>query len=148
MAEKKRGLFGWIACGCLVLLLGCAGIGTAGFFTVTGILKRTTPYQEAMRRANASDEAKDLLGSPIEAGWLPSGSVNESGGGGTADLSIPVHGPKQKGTIYVKAHRDRGHWQFDQMELDPESGGPVDLLNEEGDGGGQDSGNEPGIENL
>lgn len=124
---KKGGWVKWVALGCGGLILSCAGLSTVIAMIVFGSIKSSDVYKESVARAETSSEAKDALGSPVEPGFFVSGSINVNGGGGSADLSIPVHGPKGKGTIYVQAHRDAGHWEYDRMVLDVHGGSQIDL---------------------
>ena len=72
--------------------------------------------------------AIELLGDPIEAGWLMSGSINTSGNSGDANFTIPVSGPKGKGTVYVEAYKDGGNWQYTQLYLEVEGEPRVPLV--------------------
>jgi hypothetical protein len=54
----------------------------------------------------------EILGSPIKEGFLVSGNTNVNGASGEANLSIPVSGPKGKGTIYVAAAKSLGRWNY------------------------------------
>ena len=129
-APKKRGaVLAWLFIGCASCLV--LGVGSlAGFvFVARSSIASTEPYKQAVARAEASAAAKDALGAPVEPGWILSGSVSlQSGGAGNADLSIPVHGSKAKGTLVVKATRKGGHWEYEAMRVDVDGGATVDLL--------------------
>src|SRR4051812_16032839 len=112
---KKRGVIGWIGCGCVSLVLLCSGLGVAGFMFISGIMRNSEPYQVAVKRAEAEPAVQQLLGTPIHEGWFTTGSITTSGSQGSADLSIPLKGPNGKATIYVGAHREGGRWVFDRM---------------------------------
>jgi len=43
------------------------------------------------------------LGSPIEPGWYVTGSISSTGQNSYAEFSIPIHGPKNSGTLHVIA---------------------------------------------
>jgi hypothetical protein len=69
------------------------------------------------------------LGAPINEGWFVSGSINVSAGSGDADLSVPISCPKGKGTVYVKAQKTAGRWDYSLMQATIEgSGERIDLL--------------------
>ena len=129
-APKKRGsMLAWLVAGCA----GCVVIGAGSLagilFVVHAAMSSSEPYKQAVARAEASQSAKDALGTPIEPGWFASGDVSLNGGGtGNADLSIPVHGSKAKGTLVVKATRKGGHWEYEAMRVEVDGGATVDLL--------------------
>src|SRR3954471_16584244 len=125
---KKRGVIGWIGCGCISLVLLCSGVGVAGFMFVTGLLRNSEPYQIALKRAQADSHVQILLGTPVAAGMLVSGSVSVSGSQGNADLSIPIHGPKGSATLYVRAHRETGLWAYDAIKVVKDHEEELDLL--------------------
>jgi len=111
-------------------------LGVLGIAAVFGILtlimssiKRSDVAREAMARARSNPAVVQHLGTPIEVGWLVSGSVNVSTGSGDADLALPISGPKAKGTVYVTAQKSAGAWTFTLMQAAIEgSGERIDLL--------------------
>jgi hypothetical protein len=118
--------------GCLVLVLIGAvfGVGLAGLI-FTG-LKSSGPYSQALELARQNREVVEALGEPIEAGWLASGSVSIVGSSGEAELSIPIHGPRNRGTIYVIAEKRAGQWDFELLEVEIEGlSERIDLLSPE-----------------
>ena len=145
MAKSSRGVLGWIGCGCLGVLLLCGGGGAGIFLLVTNMMRGSEPYQVALHHAQADDKVKQDLGAPLEAGFWVSGSVSTSGGSGLANLAIPVHGPKGRGTLYVDAHRESGRWVFDTMKIDEGAGRQIDLLARDSD---EDTPDEPGVQHL
>jgi Cytochrome oxidase complex assembly protein 1 len=134
---EKKGCFGcsWlvvIPVGCLgVLLLGVAFVAVivAGVF---GVLKSSDVYKEALSRAQANPAVTEALGTPVEAGFLLTGSINVSNGGGDADISIPISGPQGKATIHAVAVKESGTWVYSVLEVTVEgTGESIDLLGEE-----------------
>jgi|SRR5579864_6749758 hypothetical protein len=75
-------------------------------------------YPVALARARATPEALEKLGQPIQTGWLASGSINISGSSGNADVSIPLRGPRGKGTLYVVAKKSAGEWKFETLQVE------------------------------
>ena len=74
----------------------------------------------------------EALGSPIEEGFLVTGRVSTSSQGGTANLAIPIHGPKGSATLHVRGIRFHGVWRYTTMTVTLDSGGSViDLLAQE-----------------
>ena len=148
LPRRQRSTTAMIGCGCFALILLCSGLGTAAFLFGTGIMRNSEPYQVAFQRAVQDPDVQQALGTPIKQGWLPSGSVSVSGTHGNAELAIPLHGPKGKGTVYVTAHKEIGRWMFDRMVFTADgasSSDDIDLLSRDAEEGGPDS---PKVEHL
>jgi hypothetical protein len=104
---------------------------TALFALVISAFRSSYVYQEALTRARAHPAVVERLGTPIEPGRFVSGSINVSGASGDADLSIPVSGPKGKGTLYARAEKRAGEWRFSILAFVSEDGQlRIDLLKE------------------
>lgn len=119
-----------IPLGCLgvVLLFGLFVGGVLTF--VFSMFRSSEPYQQAMERARRNPQVVAALGTPIEPGWLMTGNLNESGASGEAELSIPISGPKGKGTIFVSARKSAGKWEFRALIVELDGGERIDLLRE------------------
>lgn len=118
--------------GCLgvVVLLG-AFVGGI-FFLVENSFRHSEAYAQAMARAQANPQVLDRIGQPLKAAWLVSGSIQVHGSSGEANLSIPISGPKGKGTIFVAARRSAGAWQFDTLQVEIQGRTDrIDLLEQE-----------------
>jgi len=85
---------------------------------VFSAVKSTDVYKDALTRAKAHPTVIEALGSPITEGFLLSGNTNVNGASGEANLSIPVSGPKGKGTIYVAATKSLGRWNYSGLVLE------------------------------
>jgi hypothetical protein len=96
---------------------------------IFGAMKQSDAYKMAVARAKADQRVTNALGTPVEEGWFLWGSRTEvSGSSGEADLSIPISGPKGKGTIYAVATKSAGDWTFSKLNVKIESTGEtVDL---------------------
>jgi hypothetical protein len=57
------------------------------------------------------------LGSPIEPGFLVSGSRSGGGNIGHAEIWFPISGPKGSGTVHLVGDKSAGKWEFKVMEL-------------------------------
>jgi hypothetical protein len=91
-------------------------------------LKQTDAYKMAVARAGSDPRVTAALGTPIETGWYLSGHANVNGGSGDADFSIPISGPKGKGTIYAVATKSGGDWTYSKLQVKVESTGEtIDL---------------------
>jgi hypothetical protein len=127
---------GWLArrwkllLGVLVALMVLGIAGVFGILTlIMSAIKGSDVAKEGMTRARSNPAVVQYLGTPIEEGWLVSGSINVSDGSGDANLSLPISGSKGKGTLYVIAQKSAGTWTYSLMQAAIEgSGQRIDLL--------------------
>lgn len=101
--------------GCLwgiVILVAILGFVAVLVFGIFGAFASSEPYQHALTVARSDPDVIEAMGSPINPGFLASGSLSESGISGDADLQIPISGPKKAGTLYVTAQRRNGAWAY------------------------------------
>jgi hypothetical protein len=111
------------------------GVGVVvGIFSFCGVLMsfgNSEVCQLALQRAQSSSTVAERLGSPIKQGLFVSGSIETNGPSGHADVSIPVSGPKAKGTLYAVGSKSAGEWKFETLRLAVEGGSnQVDLLDD------------------
>jgi hypothetical protein len=90
-------------------------------------------YKLAVRTAHQSHQFNDLLGAPVQEGWLSEGKSTV--GKGTAEVPvrsemlIHVRGKRQGGNLRVQAIKIDGVWELKELTLElGESGTPIDLL--------------------
>ena len=102
-------------------------------FTVMGAIKSTDAYKAALARAKADPRVTAAIGTPITAGWFVGGKTEVSGGSGTSDLSIPIHGPKGDATIYAVATKFAGEWRYSKLVIKIKSTGETIDLAEQPD---------------
>ncbi len=113
--------------GCLLPVMCCGGFGAVTYFGVSKMIAGSPVFITALSKASANPDVTAALGTPLAPGFGVSGSMNETNGKGTADFSIPLEGPKGKGTMKVVARGTGGKWDFDVLEV--EAGGKrIDLL--------------------
>jgi uncharacterized protein (UPF0333 family) len=119
----NKGWFGrnwkwFVPVGCLSMVLMVVVFVAAIAYFAIGSFKSTFAYQEALAKTRSNAAVIRELGEPIEAGLLPSGSINVNGASGNADLSIPVSGPKKSGKVYVVAVKKLGKWEISALEVE------------------------------
>jgi hypothetical protein len=91
-------------------------------------MKQSDAYKIAVARAKADQRVTSALGTPIEEGWFLSGNTKVDGSSGNADLTIPISGPKGKGTIYAVATKFAGEWTYSKLVVKIDSSGEtIDL---------------------
>ena len=98
--------------GCLSVAIFFVAFVASIMLIVFSAVKSTDVYKDALARAKAHPAVIEVLGSPVTEGFLVSGNTNVNGASGEANLSIPVAGPKGKGTIYVSAKKSLGQWNY------------------------------------
>ena len=118
-----------IPVGCAGVLVLCCGFFGVIYTLVSGTMRQSEPYRDALGAARDNVEVIEALGEPIEAGFFVTGSINSSGGVGSANLSIPISGPKGSATIYVVAEKYAGTWEYQTMVVDT-GADRIDLIDE------------------
>lgn len=109
---------------CIVLFAIFAG---SLFYAVEKMIRSSGAYNMALKQAKTSSCITDKLGTPIVAKWMVSGNISESNSGGSADLEIPVRGPRGEGELDVSAIKAAGIWTIASLTL-IHDGGQIHLL--------------------
>jgi len=118
----------WIlGIGCLgaLILLGCFVGGI--IYAVASSFKSSEVYVEAVSRARDDERVQAALGTPIEEGFMPTGSMSTGPSGGRADIAISLSGPEGDGALLVNAEKLAGEWQFRALVLQLDGGKRIDL---------------------
>ena len=116
---KKKGCR-WgciIPAGCLGLFLLCGGGFGAIFYVTIGAVKSSSAYTDAVKTAKADSEVQQLLGAPIEEGFLVTGSINVQNSSGNADIEIPITGPNGSAKIHAVATKANDKWTFLTLQV-------------------------------
>lgn len=98
-------------CGAVALFLGGIALTVVGAFAV---IRSSGACQEAVARAGASPAIVQALGAPLEVGWFVTGTLDP---GRSADITIPVTGPRGKARIHVVASKATGTWVFSTLTV-------------------------------
>jgi hypothetical protein len=119
----------FVPVGCVALLLLAAAGVAALFALIMGAVRSSDAYALGFARARADCGVQQALGAPVRPGWWVGGSVHVTGPSGDADLSIPLRGETQSGTLYLTATKAAGRWTFELLEVEVEGGTErIDLL--------------------
>lgn len=86
------------------------------FFVATASLKSSDAYKLAIEKLEASEDAVQMLGTPISTGMV-TGNIETSGPSGKTSISFTASGPKSKGTVSMEAAKDGGEWQISTLTL-------------------------------
>jgi hypothetical protein len=89
----------------------CIIIPVSLYFVMSGI-KSSYYYNDAINLLKADSRVVTALGSPVEPGWYVMGSVETSGPGGKANITIPLSGTKTYGTAHLLAEKQLGQWSI------------------------------------
>ncbi|EDM45633.1 hypothetical protein SCB49_07487 [unidentified eubacterium SCB49] len=107
--------------GCLtmtVIIIVAVGSVAYGIATVIG---ESHAQEDAMKAVVVNKQVITLLGEPIEANGMTGGSFNTSNGHKTANITIPIKGPKGEATLYVEGDGVGKLWTYSKMEVFIES---------------------------
>ena len=120
--RPPRGWFGrnwkWFVPLVIVLpIIVCCGGITAIVGGVFGMIKSSEPYKHAVAQAQSNPQVTAAIGTPVEPGFFAGGTYNVNNNNGSADLVIPVKGPKGSGTIFVVASKSAGVWTYLRLEF-------------------------------
>ena len=122
----------FVPLGCLTMIGFVVVFAAALVAIVFGAMKSTDVYKTGVARAKSHPAVIEALGSPVEEGLFVSGKTNVNGSAGEADLSVPLSGPKGKGTLYIVATKSAGQWNYSQLVFERKADGQrVDLLSDE-----------------
>ncbi|MDV0438609.1 cytochrome c oxidase assembly factor Coa1 family protein [Xanthomonas sacchari] len=115
----------------IVLVLGALLLASIAMFVlgIARVTKSSEPYRVGVMAAQRDPRVAAALGAPIKDGIMPSGSFNSSGGGsGNAELSVSLHGTRANGTLYIEAERHAGEWHYTTLQVLPDAGEAIPLL--------------------
>ena len=101
--------------GCLwgvIITVAIVGFTVGLMLIIFGAFTSSEPYQHALAAARSDETVTTIMGTPINPGIFTTGSLRSSGISASADLQIPISGPKKSGTLYVTAQRRNGEWVY------------------------------------
>lgn len=128
MQPKKTSPWVWVGLGCGVLVVGFAGFIVFIATVVFGAMRKSTPYQEAVQRAQHDPRVVAALGDPVKPGWWSSGSINTHNNDGDARFDIPISGPKGSATLHVISTKTDGKWFYNRMYVERKGQPEIDLM--------------------
>jgi|CZKD01.1.fsa_nt_gi hypothetical protein len=115
--------------GCLTLIFLIALFVVVLMTVITTSFRNSDVYKQALAQAASNSQVRLQIGEPLKPAWLISGQLNVSGSTGNANLSIPISGPRGKGTIRAIANKTGRVWRFTYLQISVD-GHPasIDLL--------------------
>jgi hypothetical protein len=96
---------------CMFVLVCFAGL----LVLILTLVKSSDAYSGAITRAKSSPAVIAVLGSPVVDGLLYTGNITVTGSTGSANLVIPIRGPKGKAKLYVLATKSQNVWHYDKL---------------------------------
>lgn len=122
-------IVGCVGCGCLAVIIAIVGFVGVTFWGVGKAFKSSEPFTQSIASAEGNPAVVEAIGTPITPGFMPQGSFNFNNGAGEVDFSIPVSGPKGKGTIRVVGTKAAGApvWEYTTWQLEVEGGDTIPL---------------------
>jgi hypothetical protein len=81
--------------------------------------ERKRAADAGLEAAQASHLLDQDVGSSLHMGLVLVGWIRTGADGGTADLSIPVHGSRGRGSLYLWARRQRDDWHVCSLDYRP-----------------------------
>ncbi len=119
----------FVPVGCLGFVILSAAFFVGIFLLAMTWIRSSHVFEEAMDRARNDPRVVRELGEPIRTGWWLLGNIHTSGSSGTADLTIPISGPRNSARIYLEAEKRAGVWNFEYLVVEiGGSGERLDLL--------------------
>lgn len=92
-------------------------------------LRNSDAARLAVRTAQSNPRLIQRIGEPITVGWFVGGSLDVTPASGTAELAIPLSGPKGDGKLYAYALKTAGIWRLTLLQFGFEkSSDRLDLL--------------------
>tara|TARA_R110000787_G_scaffold15134_2_gene46785 strand:+ start:21656 stop:22090 length:435 start_codon:yes stop_codon:yes gene_type:complete len=103
--------------GCLSVIVVFILLFGAMVGKVTDMFKDSVPYSVGMENLQKNEFVINKLGEPIETDGMFQGNINYEDDFGTADLKIPVKGPKGEGSLMIIAEKNGEKWTYQTMEV-------------------------------
>lgn len=128
--DKRPGCRLALGLGCAIALVAALLVAfvAAVLALVFVFMRGTAPLPEALDWVRAQAPLRERLGEPIEIGWLIQGKVRIENSTGSANLQIPLEGPRDEGVLRLDAELGDGIWRYRRLDFEPEDGGaPLDL---------------------
>ena len=121
----EKSLVTWIKDNRRSLFIAFAIFGPVIFYGGRHLLVSSWIYKNALAITTSTKSVNCTLGEPIEPGFWVTGTVRWSGPMGSANIAIPVSGPKEDGVVVVVgwATKRDGAWAFDSLNFE----GPLKL---------------------
>lgn len=106
-----------VGLGCLASLLCAVSMFAAIYFGVSKLIVTSEPCEMAMEKVRSSEEVKETLGLPLEAGFGVRGTLKSNNDTGYCDFTVPLEGPKGKGDLHVVGESSSRTWTLTTIDV-------------------------------
>lgn len=108
--------WGWVlGGGCLSLIVVVVLVIGGIIYKVSDAVKESELYTHAYAKTIENEKVIEFLGTPIETNGMGSTSYQYSNGSTTAELTIPIKGSKDEGSIIVNAEKVNDEWTYNLL---------------------------------
>ena len=108
--------WGWVLGGGCLTIIAIVVISIGGvIYKVVDSVKESEPYTHALAKTIENEKVISFLGEPIETNGMGSTSFSYKNGSSTAQLTIPIKGPKDEGSIIVNAEKISDEWAYNLL---------------------------------
>lgn len=114
----------WAIAAAIVYGLGAVVI-IGAIVAVFVVLFNLEPFETVKHEARTNPQIARHVGSPVEVGSWTSGSVDDNGQTGDADVTVSVGGPLASGTLRMVSVKQNGVWIVRKMVLTLDDTGQV-----------------------
>ncbi|WP_297694447.1 cytochrome c oxidase assembly factor Coa1 family protein [uncultured Eudoraea sp.] len=119
--------------GCLTVLIIIGVVIGSVFFSVTSMLDDSVPLEYALNKINEDPEIIEQMGFPIEKNGMIQGEFNWVNGEKVTDIKVPIAGPEDSGTLFIKASARDDIWTYHEIKVVIKENEALDLLDDEWD---------------
>lgn len=118
--------------GCLTIIVLIVAFAGTLFFGITSLMEDSDAYKKVLSNASINQELIAIIGEPITQEGIIGGSINNSNGFKTSELTIPLKGPKGVATVRVEGSGVGDNWSYTRMDAYIEGSDVIiDLLDTE-----------------
>jgi hypothetical protein len=114
---KNKTVWKYVVIGVVACVVLLALFVSSLFYGIDKMFRSSDVYRMALEHSQKSPCVVRKLGSPLATKGLIEGNMNEAASEGSADLQIPVRGPKDEGSIHVVATKSAGHWEITSLTV-------------------------------
>ncbi|WP_432411993.1 cytochrome c oxidase assembly factor Coa1 family protein [Rasiella sp. SM2506] len=102
--------------GCLTIIVLIVAFAGTLFFGITSLMEDSDAYKQVLFNASKNQELIASIGEPITQEGIIGGSINNSNGFKTSELTIPLKGPNGAATVRVEGSGVGDTWTYTVMD--------------------------------
>ena len=92
------------------------------FFGVTSMMRSSDAYRMTLEAGGASPCVINSIGTPLKPGWWITGGIETHDNDGSANLVIPIRGPKGNGELSFESKKADGVWHIQSLDFESGNG--------------------------